>query len=414
MSPALSRFCMLMVMAGCTRDPGSSAWDGVVRDSAGIQIVDNPSLGLWAVDEAWELREALRVGEADGDPNYQFGEIVGITLGEGGEIFVLDQQTAQVRVFSPDGMFRRTFGRPGAGPGELSSGGVAALLNGPGDTLLVADMGNQRVMRFLESGQAIGSFRVDFVEHGIPLAWVAMSNGTFAVQLHPFPRPDDASADVRDVIVVMDAHGAVRDTLLTIAENPMFTMRAGRPTLIYFAAAPTWTLGDSDAIYHGMAAEYRIGHVKRSGQLVRIIAKPFVPPPVTELDQRILLDAFADLMVRQGATPATIQQYRDEAHFAEVFPAYRALYGGPRSSLWVQRVTPPRELGAAVFRTQLHAGASTWDVFDGDGRLLGTVPMPPRFTPLEFIDDHVYGVWRDELDIQHLMVLRVVEPAVKP
>lgn len=402
--------CALVGVSACTDEPGGSAWDGIVKDSAGIQLVENRADGLWAAGRPWELLEVVRIGAADGDLDYQFGEIAGVTLGDSGEIFVLDQHTADVRVFTPDGVFRRSFGGPGAGPGELASGGVAALLNGPGDTLFVADMGNQRVVRFLESGQSAGGFRVDFVDRGIPLQWAALPTGKIVVHLHPFPQPDEAALDVRDAIVALDGHGAVLDTLLTTAVNPMFVVRAGKPSLLYFAAQPTWTLGDSGSVYYGLGDEYRIGHFARGGTLTRVVGKTFTPQPVTEQDQTILLDAFAELMVRQQATPTAVRQFRDEARFAETFAAYRAFHSGPHGTLWVQRVTPLRELGPEVFGSQLHAGSSTWEVFGPDGRFLGAVPMPPRFTPLEFIDDRIYGVWRNDVDVQHLMVLRIVLP----
>ena len=47
------------------------------------------------------------------------------------------------------------------------------------------------------------------------------------------------------------------------------------------------------------------------------------------------------------------------------------------------------------------------DLFDAEGRYLGTVTMPDRFTPMRFIGDLVYGVWRDELDVQYAVRLRI-------
>jgi hypothetical protein len=47
-------------------------------------------------------------------------------------------------------------------------------------------------------------------------------------------------------------------------------------------------------------------------------------------------------------------------------------------------------------------------VFGNDGRYLGTVSMPPRFTPFFIRDERVYGVIRDDLDVQYVMVLHLV------
>ena len=35
--------------------------------------------------------------------------------------------------------------------------------------------------------------------------------------------------------------------------------------------------------------------------------------------------------------------------------------------------------------------------------------MPPRFKPRMFREDKIYGVWRDDLDVQYIVRLRIVE-----
>ena len=53
-------------------------------------------------------------------------------------------------------------------------------------------------------------------------------------------------------------------------------------------------------------------------------------------------------------------------------------------------------------------GAPDWDVFDAQGRYLGVVEMPQGFTPKLFREDKIFGVWRDELDVQYVLRLRIV------
>ena len=55
-------------------------------------------------------------------------------------------------------------------------------------------------------------------------------------------------------------------------------------------------------------------------------------------------------------------------------------------------------------------GARDWDVFGRDGRLLGVVQMPARFQPRLFVGDAIYGVLRDEFDVQSIARLRVIAP----
>ena len=36
--------------------------------------------------------------------------------------------------------------------------------------------------------------------------------------------------------------------------------------------------------------------------------------------------------------------------------------------------------------------------------------MPARFTATKFVGEDVYGVWKDQLDVEYVMRLRVVIP----
>jgi len=53
-------------------------------------------------------------------------------------------------------------------------------------------------------------------------------------------------------------------------------------------------------------------------------------------------------------------------------------------------------------------GSKEWKVFDPEGRYLGVVDFPPRFSPFRTLGDRFYGVALDELDVQSLKVFLVV------
>ena len=179
----LSRFSALAIVlcfvGACTGD-SSSAWQGTITDSAGVTIVQNPAEPLWGPDEAWTLTEELRIGTAEGEPEYQFGTLSGIAVASDGRIVTADAQAQQIRVFTPDGVYERTIGKPGAGPGELGLG-IAAAIIGPGDTLLVPDAQNRRMNRFAPDGASIPSFPLDLAK-GRPLrfAWNAPTHSSAA------------------------------------------------------------------------------------------------------------------------------------------------------------------------------------------------------------------------------------------
>lgn len=53
----------------------------------------------------------------------------------------------------------------------------------------------------------------------------------------------------------------------------------------------------------------------------------------------------------------------------------------------------------------------TWNIFDPDGVWLGELSLPERFDLRAVARGRLYGVARDELDVETVQVFRVVRPA---
>ncbi len=103
-----------------------------------------------------------------------------------------------------------------------------------------------------------------------------------------------------------------------------------------------------------------------------------------------------------------VDQLWSRTHIADFFPAFQDLVVGPMGSLWAQHVQPVSELSEEEDFDLNDMGAPEWDVFDSEGRFLGVVAMPHRFKRMVFRGDKIYGVWRDELDVQYVVRLRIV------
>ena len=65
--------------------------------------------------------DTVTIGAAEGEWYEMFGTIQDIAVDPSGQIFVLDQDLAEILIFNSDGTFLSSFGSPGAGPGELIS-----------------------------------------------------------------------------------------------------------------------------------------------------------------------------------------------------------------------------------------------------------------------------------------------------
>ena len=111
-------------------------WAGTVTDSAGVAVVTNPADAEWTLRAAPRLVPELDIGEVEGEGAYQFGQVIGLDVTPAGDIVVLDQQAAQVRVFDRAGRHLRTIGKPGGGPGEFSAMTMAVRAGGGVQLLL--------------------------------------------------------------------------------------------------------------------------------------------------------------------------------------------------------------------------------------------------------------------------------------
>ena len=208
---------LLGILVGC--DPGDTRWTGTVHDSSGVTIVENGTAGLWQPGEAWRVEPFLTIGTAGDQPEYQFGQVVGVAADEHQNVYALDFQVGQVRVFDSTGVFQLAMGRKGRGPGEIQAPEWVFL--GTDGSVLVADRGNTRVSVFRPDGSAAGSYSLDFNLHGFPLRWESLAEGGAAVQLRRLGRTAAGEAPAPQAVVVLDTQGGFGDTLLvTPPGNP--------------------------------------------------------------------------------------------------------------------------------------------------------------------------------------------------
>jgi hypothetical protein len=355
-----------------------SRWAGTMSDSAGVTIVSNTDVGIWALGEEWTFEEELRIGALEGAPEYQFGQIGGggVAVDSKGRILVLDGQAEHIQVYSPDGTYERTVASRGSGPGELQMG--MCLLMGPGDTLLVPDFQNRRFNRYAPDGSSAGGSSLA-PEEGWPVHFKSTTLGVIAEQIRAIPSPGEpAVQDPRDALVLLGTDGTRTDTLMTFPSGKELTLD-GRSHI--YAPEPAWDLTDDTLLVLGVNDEYRIG-IYPGGQLERIIAKPFERQPVDDREKEAVWNDLERRWSELGISAEVWPRLRTAIDVADFLPAFHSVMLGPLGTIWVQHVQPATELGEEEFAGE--AGAPEWDVFDSEGRFLGMVTMPQRFTPIVF------------------------------
>jgi hypothetical protein len=114
--------------------------------------------------EGQRLRRVVQIGEEDGAPEFTFGSVRDVALGQNNEVYVLDDMNATVRVFSMDGRHLRSFGRKGSGPGEF--GNAASLTVTPAEVRIM-DSRNSRIVVYGRDGKHMRTYSVPAAQFGL-------------------------------------------------------------------------------------------------------------------------------------------------------------------------------------------------------------------------------------------------------
>lgn len=394
----------LAPLAACAGEAGTGGeWGGTIVDSAGIPVVHNPEVGLWGPDQGWSLEEVFRVGGLDAGDEGQFSLVVGIDADASGRVYVADQQARRIQVFAADGSHVMTLGAPGQGPGEFGPALSGVYVS---DTHVRApDLTNQRVNLFTLDGDPDGSIPL-LLTGGVPVRWDETGDGTLAAQLRGMAVEGMAELPLGDPVITVAGGDAEPDTLGYLPKGASVSFAGGRPQIRLFESEPLWDLDGSGRFVSAMNSNYRI-EVRRDGVLERIITRPFQLRAVSDREKDQILDMLRDLMLAQGIPPEAVPQVLGVTQFAEHYPAFAQLLLGPDGTLWVQRIQTAEQVAESGSFNPRDLGATDWDVFDAEGRFLGGVEMPQRFQPLRLVGDVLYGIERDEFDVQSVVGVRI-------
>lgn len=401
---------VVAVLTAACGGAGDGRWAGSVTDSAGVEIVSNAGQGMWTEADAWTVEEELKIGTLEGDPDYMFGQIGFLTVDSNGRIYVLDAQAQQIKVYSAEGVYEQTIGRRGSGPGELL--GATFVLMAPGDTLVVPDLNNLRISRYAPDGTSLGSSPINLQAHGVPLVFAGTPSGVLIRQEREFSFPGQPEIEnPQDAIVVFTADGTVVDTLRTFPAGETIRLSGGAPEFNFFSPEPIWAVSDDMKLFFAVNDDYRIGVYSTDGELERVMKMPFERRLVADRDKEALVTFLERAWTDAGVPAEAIAQLKTAINFGEYYPAFAGMRAGPEGTVWVQHAQAPSQLSDEEYEAYNpleDAGGPDWDVFDGAGRYLGIVTLPARFAPRLIIGNKIYGVWRDELDVQYVMRMRVV------
>ncbi len=368
----------------------------VVRDSAGVTIVENPAPS-WSDHEGWRLSQpVVDIGALEGAPEYQLYRAASGVLLDAGTIVIGNAGTHELRFYDREGGHTASTGRRGGGPGEFQALGYVARYSG--DSLLAFDLRQRRVSVYSASGdfaRAVSLERGGFAEFvGV------LDDGSVVLAGRSFGSGDEGEGVLRGSVAFVryERDGTLGDTVGVFLGTEWFQYPSGSLVMTggLLFGRDTYGATAGDRIYIGSSDSCEISVYSADGSLTRLIRWAQTARPVTDSDFE---RAKQDVLDRADSDN---ERMRTEDMLAAMprasyMPAFEALRVDRSGNLWVREYETP---GAAN---------ATWTVFNREGRWLGTVQMPGRWRALYIAEEQVLGRWFDDLDVEHVQVRRLIK-----
>lgn len=353
-----------------------------------LLLVDTSA--LWG-QQQWSSTEVLRITDD------RFFNITAGELTEGGEIWIANDGSHQVLWFSEDGRRLRAFGAEGQGPGEFQR---VSSLSLAGDSIIVGDLRLGRLTIFAPDGtvldvQGLGGswwLGADFIDR--------LADGSVVLLKHEAP-PGEMIGHVEfDAVLYRAAE---------VGDEPEVIDR--------FTGLEAFYRREGDVVRAQRIPFARNGLAASSGT---VIAYGATQEPVI---RRFAVDRPLDpVLLTEKPAEATGELIRREQHRLlglalgeempqaartrlaglpepEVLPLYHCLAVGDDGSVWV---VPP-----------VSDGPVSVTILRPDGNT-GEVTFPTKLEILDITSESVLGVERDALDVESVVVYRLVAESVAP
>ncbi|MDH3199078.1 MAG: hypothetical protein OEO21_12655, partial [Candidatus Krumholzibacteria bacterium] len=171
-------------------------------------------------------------GGEDADENHTLYQPTGVAIDAAGEVLVLDAKLSCVKRFSRDGAYIGSFGRDGAGPGELrGAGSMAVTTDG---RIVIYEFGNRRFSVFDARGEHLESVGW-FVGMHLCTGLANGSDGRLWAEIAE-PDADYTSGVYAKYLDRLDDEFHVVEVIDSVRARQMYTVPMGGGSAISFGA----------------------------------------------------------------------------------------------------------------------------------------------------------------------------------
>ncbi len=369
-----------------------------------VQTVRSTSAPAWGT--GLRLVEEVRIGALDGAEEYMFGSVDGVAVGREGAIFVADGRVPIIRMYDARGKFVRNVGGKGAGPGEYEAiGGIRALADG---RISIWDNRTGRITIYTPAGEFASTHRVELTSRLFGSDLFEVDRADHFYIRTSLGRPGDGKFN--DAWIHLGPNAAIIDTIPVPKETdpaPSFVLAGPSGYDAPFTRELIAKMGSNGHLITAHTGTYAFDQHRRGAPVLRI-ERSYTPLPVTRAE-RAEWQAWADRFERNARADREPVKY----HIPDTKPAFSDLRTDSRGRIWVRRYVaaqsrpgPVREPGDDRPR-RVWREPPTFDVFEADGRFLGTITFPFGGYMYDAADRHIWATVVGESDEEYVVRYRI-------
>lgn len=378
-----------LLLAGCVSERADPLLDG--------------TNDIWRIDPL----PIAAVGERDGPMEYLFDGVLSVHLLDGDRFLVADNGSSSLRLYDFNGAFVRQIGRKGEGPGEFHHI-RGSWLSRP-DTVHVLDLRFRRIVRFLTDGTSLGMTPIEPSYIAADHFAGTFDDGSFVVGGGAFAAGDADVVPYRRYYGRYSAEGRYLGRIAEVEGRWFYapTARPGRPPSPLALSGIHPLSPNPEPVAHGETLHY-VNQVKpevvlraKDGEVVGTIPLPrsgiSVPEAWREL--RRALEERGDT-----AQLAALEGVPEVDSIPQVF----GLVIDDEGLIWTKKYDPRVDNRfTSSFRWRRGSGGEWW-VVNRDGNVRQTVTVPNGFMPMEIRDSLMIGITLDKLDVERVVVYRIL------
>ncbi len=367
-----------------------------VRDSAGVQIVENATplseLPVWTLSP----EPVLDIGVLDGAEEYQLFRVSAATRLTSGDIAILNSGTSEVRIFDADGVHIRTIGREGEGPGEFRSTSALWQLESDGDeALMVWDGQLQRLSTFSLDGDLLFEMNPPTEGRFVDILGF-MDNRDLLIRqsIRWETLPQSLERTYADYFA-LDLEADFRMRELKRHPDRELILLDGVLVGATFSGFPT-ALPVPDGYWFGLGEETELQRYGPGGELSAIARWPDMDRAVTNEAVESFL-AWSARNIPDPERRAQRERAFENIPVSERFSSHRRLKATKGGSVWIES-----------YRKPWIDSPRRWFVMNSDGHLVAHVDFTGAVNILEVGSDHILTLERDDLDVEHVRMYHLI------